>query len=462
VLSAVGYTMRELETMSAFDLFHTEDRAQAQKVLARVAPGETVERVELRVITKAGASRWVRFSATSITFDGSPGVLVNGTDVTEQKQLEQRLIQSEKLTAIGELISGVAHELNNPLAAVLGCSQLAQELGLDGEAAAYVDQVVEQARRASAIVNNLLVFARQKEPERAPVNLNAVATRALDLRRYELRVSNMRVVTELDQGLPYVQGDFQQLVQVVLNLVSNAEHAVREHRGTGTITVRTSAFDRAGAPWTRLEVLDDGPGIPEQFLSRLFEPFFTTKDSGEGTGLGLSVSYGIVAAHQGFIAAENRPGGGARFVVELPVADAADLVVPPPRPSSYPVRPAHILVIEDEHPVATVLTRLLAGDGHQVTVAQEGAEALARLQAEPFDLVVTDFKMPGMSGVEFYRSVTAVHPGLASRIIFTTGDVLSADTRRFFAEIGAPVLYKPFTLEQARSIIYGKLREVET
>jgi two-component system NtrC family sensor kinase len=344
---------------------------------------------------------------------------------------------------------------------VLGCAQLAQELGLEGEAAGYVEKIVDQAMRASAIVNNLLVFARQREPEREPVSLNAVAMRALDLRRYELRVSNVQVVTELDDGLPYIQGDSQQLVQVLLNLVSNAEHAIRSRRATGTITVRTSPFSRDGARWARLEVLDDGPGIPDAILGRIFEPFFTTKALGEGTGLGLSVSYGIVAAHQGSIYAENRPEGGARFVVDLPVAEGEEQVTPIARSRTFATAPARILIIEDEPPVALVLSRLLAGDGHEVSVAEEGAEALARLQEQTFDLLITDLKMPGMSGLEFYRLVAAEHPELARRIIFTTGDVLSAETRRFFAEVDAPVLYKPFTLEQARTAIYEKLREVQ-
>jgi two-component system NtrC family sensor kinase len=268
-------------------------------------------------------------------------------------------------------------------------------------------------------------------------------------------------VTELDEALPYIQGDSQQLLQVVLNLVNNAEHAIRTHRGAGTVTVRTSSFQQDGSVWTRLEVLDDGPGIPEPILGRIFEPFFTTKGLGEGTGLGLSVSHGILASHQGTIYAENRPEGGARFVVDLPVVAARQQAAPVSRSRTPAVTPARILLIEDEKSVATVLTRLLTRDGHEVSVAGEGTEALARLQAEPFDLVITDFKMPGMSGLEFYRALAAAHPRLARGVIFTTGDVFSAETRRFFAEVGAPVLYKPFTLEQARATIYSKLQEAQ-
>jgi CheY-like chemotaxis protein len=177
--------------------------------------------------------------------------------------------------------------------------------------------------------------------------------------------------------------------------------------------------------------------------------------------LGLSVSYGIVTNHQGIIHAENRPEGGAHFVVELPAVKAAE-----PAPMSEletpSAKPARILVVEDEEAVATMLARVLRADGHQVTVTAEGAAALTRLGTEPFDLIVTDFKMPGMSGLEFYRSVAETHPGLAHRIIFTTGDVLSVDTRRFLAEVGAPVLRKPYSLDQARSVIYRKLQEGET
>ena len=455
---AVGYTVEELGATPAFDFVHPQDRAQTQEAIEGAGLGESVEGVELRVLTKAGDVMWVQFSATRIDFEGQPAVLVNGVDITQLKHLEQQLFQSEKLTAIGELISGITHELNNPLAAVLGYAELAQEPGVESELAGYLEKIAEQAARASGIVGNLLVFARQKEPEREAVSLNAVVSSALDLRGYELRVSNIQMLTELDESLPYVQGDFQQLVQVVLNLINNAEHAIRKHQGTGTITLRTGTFHREGMPWVRLEVLDDGPGIPEPLLTRIFDPFFSTKGPGEGTGLGLSVSYGIVSAHQGFIYAENRPEGGARLVVELPAAEAPESA-PPPEPKIPSVKPARILVVEDEEAVAAMLARLLRADGHEVSVAKEGREALARVEAEHFDLVVTDFKMPGMSGLEFYRSVAETHPDLAHRIIFTTGDVLSVDTRRFLAEVGAPVLCKPYGLDQARNVIYGKLQE---
>jgi CheY-like chemotaxis protein len=207
--------------------------------------------------------------------------------------------------------------------------------------------------------------------------------------------------------------------------------------------------------------MDDGPGIPETYLGRIFDPFFTTKEPGQGTGLGLSVSYGIVISHQGSIYAENRPEGGARFVVELPGARVSP--PDPGPPCAVPrVAPARLLVVEDEEAVARMLERLLTGDGHQVTVASDGVHGLARLQAGPFDLVIIDFKMPRMSGPQFYERLSALFPELAKRVVFVTGDMFSNDTRSFLQNVKAPVLVKPFTIDEARRVFYQKLQEVQT
>lgn len=460
----LGLSAEALKEKPVAELIHPEDRARGGELIRRVLAGETVLQAELRIIPSRGAKEdliWVRLNATRIDYQGRPAVLVNAIDITQEKRLEQQLIQTEKLTAIGELTSGVAHELNNPLAAILGYAELARDLGAEGELAQYLEQIAQQAVRASAIVGNLLTFARQKEPERRPVSLNAVVQAAADLRRYDLRTSNVELALELDRELPAVMGDFQQLTQVVLNLINNADYAVRQHRGFGTITIRTRPFSLQGRPGVRLEVLDDGPGIPEAHLGRIFDPFFTTKEPGRGTGLGLSVSFGIVTSHQGFIYAENRPEGGARFVVELPAATVTEGAAPTETAEVPEVSPADILVVEDEEAVARMLARMLRQDGHRAEVAADAVQALERLRETSYDLLLVDIKMPGMSGLEFHRRLQEEFPALSRAVVFITGDVLTAETRQFVEERAVPVLAKPFELAEARRFIYRKLQEVQ-
>jgi len=460
VVKETGYNSEELLGKSLLDFLYSQDRPKAEQLLERVFAGETVEQAEIRVHRRDGETIWARVNGTRIDYRGRPAALLNAVDITQEKHLERQLLQTEKLTAIGELISGVAHELNNPLTAVLGYAQLAQSLPVEGELAQYLEQIAQQAVRASAIVGNLLTFARQKEPEREPLDTNAIIRSAVDLREYDLRVSNVQVVLQFAQELPTVMADFQQLQQVILNLINNADSAIRQHSRSGTIILRTSTFSKQDKPWVRLEVMDDGPGIPETYLGRIFDPFFTTKEPGRGTGLGLSVSYGIVTAHQGSIYAEIRPEGGARFVVELPATRMSRSR--PSSPLTVPtVAPARLLVVEDEQAVASMLERLLTVDGHYVILASDGAQALAHLGKERFDQIIIDFKMPGMSGLQLYQRLSAHFPEVAERVVFVTGDVLSADTLTFLEEVEAPVLAKPFTIEEARRVFYQKLREVQ-
>jgi len=319
-LHMLGHDSEDLTARPLLELVHPEDRTKAEQLLDAVMAGATVEQNELRLRANDGRTLWLCLSATHIDYQGRASVLLNATDVTEQRRFERQLLRTEKLTSIGRLVAGVAHELNNPLAAVLGYAELAKAKEKDVELVGYLGRICEQTLRASRIVGNLLTFARRKEPERKPLDLNSVVTAALDLRRHDLRASNIEVTLELTEDLPRSMGDRSQLMQVVLNLIRNAEDANSEAGGAGVIALRTSTFSMEGEPWVRFEVLDDGPGIPQEHLSRIFDPFFTTKEVGQGTGLGLSISYGIITSHQGFIYAENRPEGGTRLVVELPGA----------------------------------------------------------------------------------------------------------------------------------------------
>ncbi len=379
-------------------------------------------------------------------------------DVTGQRLLQSKLLQTEKMAAIGQLVSGIAHELNNPLTGILGYAQLLLGRGLAPAQQAEAQKIYEEAERASHIVKNLLLFARETQPERLPVDLNEVVERALALRSYELKVEDIAVARELDPELPRTRADPIQIQQAVLNLVVNAEQAILEGRGRGTIRVRTA---RLGAARLLLEVSDDGPGIDSRIVSRIFDPFFTTKAPGVGTGLGLSIVYGIVQQHSGEISVESLPGRGARFRVELPLIEPVPGLFSEPAVALAPFRPARggrrILVVEDEPTVAKLIGEVLAEEGHEVEIVLDSQEGLNRLAREVFDLVICDLRMPRVDGQAFHHALVASGSGLEKRLLFVTGDTLSPRTRAFLEHSGLPCLPKPFLVEELKLAVHRLL-----
>ncbi len=367
------------------------------------------------------------------------------------KTTQDQLVQSEKLSALGQLIAGVAHELNNPLTAIMGYTQLLQMSDrFDEKAQKDLKRVHIQAQRAAEIVENLLTFARQHRVERQYVDVNEIIERTLELRSYQLHVENVEVVRELDENLPRTMVDASQMQQVFLNLINNAQDAMIEHDGGGTLTIRS----QAKGDKIRASVSDTGPGLSPEAEKHLFEPFFTTKEVDKGTGLGLSICFGIVDGHDGRIWAENAPGEGATFIIELPIVGPTE-ETKEEKKSATPITDKRILIVEDDDHVASVLERLLSQDGHDTVWARNGTMAIKALsqageQDEPFDLLISDVKMPKMSGVKLYEHISEQDPELAKRILFITGDTMSSGTREFLRHIGLPYLTKPFKIEEMR------------
>jgi two-component system NtrC family sensor kinase len=375
-------------------------------------------------------------------------------DVSERKKLDDQrrdlysqLLQAEKMAALGQTISGVAHELNNPLATILSWSErLSQGAPLDPAVRRGLDVILGEAERAARIVRNLLTFARKRQTTRSMVDLNQVIRETLGLRAYEQRLSNIAIIQALAAGLPQVFADGHQVQQVLLNLVINAEQAMLGANGRGTLVVRT--WHDGEQDVVVLEINDDGPGIPEDVQPKIFDPFFTTKEVGTGTGLGLAVAYAIVQEHGGRIRLESHAGSGTSFCVELPIIGARL----PPRGNptdpgrADPVAGAVILVVEDESALAAVVTECLRDAGYLVEQAADGEEALALVAERRFDLVVCDLKMPRLDGRAFHTRLSARAPDLARRVIFVTGDVAGTDAEGFLAESGCRWLAKPFRL----------------
>ncbi|MEX1253275.1 MAG: ATP-binding protein [Dehalococcoidia bacterium] len=387
--------------------------------------------------------------------EGSTAVVIL-RDVTEERLMQERLLQSEKMVSVGQLVSGVAHELNNPLTGIMGFAQLLLGREQDERTRQDVETILSEADRASKIVQNLLSFARRKRAEKEPADLNALLQRVLELRSYDLRVKNIDVELDLDSKLPETMVDTNQIQQVFLNLIVNAEQAMLAARDRGTLTVTS----RKQKDTVRLSLRDDGPGMSPETLRRIFDPFFTTKEVGEGTGLGLTISYGIIEDHGGRIWAESAPDKGTSFIIELPIVrgESRRLAVEDPD-DALPVDARSILVVDDEQSIQRLLGSILQMDGHVVDTARNGREALDFIAQRRYDVIITDIKMPDMNGRDLYQALLDLDQDLARRTIFITGDTVSPETRDFLQQVSNPCLAKPFRVREVRETISSILAE---
>jgi two-component system NtrC family sensor kinase len=359
------------------------------------------------------------------------------------RRTQEQLLQSEKMSAVGQLISGVAHELNNPLTAILGYAQLLESAGLDPRAADYVRKLFKQAQRTHRVVQNLLSFARQRKPQKQQVDLRKVLEEALVLREYDLKINNVSLEREIPGDLPSVFGDPHQLEQVFLNIVNNALDAMVEASGSGVLKVRLFQKDA----FVCVEFDDTGTGIKDP--SRIFDPFYTTKSVGKGTGLGLSICYGIVKEHGGEIVARNREEGGATIGAAIEVrllASAQPVVLEPAAPTRRESMLAgRVLVVEHEEAAMEFVRDVLIGAGAEVTTSTNVPDAKHRLRQGSFDVIVMNGLMPGdCSAPEMYEWIVENCPGMEKGLLLTFSTVVDAETRTFLQEHGVPSLAKPF------------------
>jgi PAS domain S-box-containing protein len=366
-------------------------------------------------------------------------------DITERKRIEAELDrqsallhQNEKLSALGSLLAGVAHELNNPLSLVVGYAGLLEEMAPDEATRERAIKVRIAADRCARIVRTFLAMARNKPRAPGSVVLNEVVEAALDIVAYGLRTADVEVERALAPDLPSVHGDADQLHQVLANLLVNAQQALQTVPPPRRLRAATGSDGEA--VW--VAVTDNGPGIPPGILNRIFDPFFTTKPQGVGTGVGLSVSHGIIAAHGGQILVESEPGAGSTFTVRLPRARAGQADTAQAGPPAA-LRRARILVVDDEPDIARLLADILQGDGHETAAASSGREALDWLSGREVDLIISDLRMPDMDGPALYRALAERRPELLTRLVFITGDTLAADITGFLSETGASVIEKP-------------------
>jgi len=435
------------------------------------------------------------------------GAVIILRDVTTERSLQQQLLQTAKLSAIGEILSGVAHELNNPLTSVIGYTQIMlMDTELDRKTSEWLRRIDSEADRMRRIVQNLLAFVRKQSPQRTRIDVNRIVEQVLDLRAYDLRVHNIDVVRQLDPALPLTMGDAHQLQQAFLNIVNNAADAMlHQASDSGTLTVRTALMPETpggerkseiriskfetnsnaqdsnapnvsdfgfrasdfpeGAPRIKIEIADTGPGISADVLNKIFDPFFTTKSAGKGTGLGLSLTYNIIREHEGSINVRSQPGQGATFIIELPIIsgqgqNATDTNRQPV------VRPAtdglsqRILLVDDEPLILDLLLQFLEGQGYQCELATSGITALEKIREKNYDLIISDYRMPEMDGQKLYQEIARCKPSLVKKIIYTTGVTVGGEAREFFDQINCLYLSKPFDLAEIQQVIEESLAGV--
>jgi signal transduction histidine kinase len=352
-----------------------------------------------------------------------------------------------KMSAIGQLIAGIAHDLNNPLASVVGFAEYLVD-GRSETPPGLVEPlraIHQEAERASQIVKNLLAFARKQEGDRQPLDVGPVLRSTLLLLRNQLMALKVDAKLSIEEDLPSIPGNANQLQQVVVNIITNAAQAAHRQGQGGTVSIGAERWLDGVA----ITVHDDGPGIPDAIAERIFEPFFTTKPEGEGTGLGLSICAGIITEHGGKIRLENE-GPGATFRVELPGGRRAPGKAKPHAPEAHGL---NVLVIDDEPHILHYMRAALEEWGHSVVVAPDGVEGLSVATSQPFDVIITDLRMPRVGGREFFENLSESDPELARHVVFCTGDTVGGDALAFLESVGRPHLKKPFSLVELRTIL---------
>jgi len=375
--------------------------------------------------------------------------------MSKLKAAQAKLVQTEKLSAMTELISGVAHELNNPLTGILGYSQLLLESLSDSEHHENLQRINNEAMRCRRIVQSLQAFARGEAQKKEAVDINEVIRGIVELRRYQLRSDGIRLTTSLTDEHPTIRGNLHQLQQAILNVLNNAHQSITASRRGENIEIRTWLDKTDNC--VRIAVSDDGAGILPENKGKIFDPFFTTREVGEATGLGLSFAYGIVQEHGGQISVESTPNKGATFEIQLPFAGAAPEDTVPtsaePQEPHAPSEKRQVLVVDDEEVIVDLLTDILAQLGMEAEKAYNGNEALQKIATRQFDFIICDLKMPGMDGRTLYGKLKQLNPELSRRVIFSTGDTLSRDFKAFRAATDCKFVDKPFMVQDLKDAI---------
>ncbi len=462
-----GYAAEESMGVSSRTYSVGEDAKRVYQAFNEVyRTGKPMQGFSWEIVRKDGSKRSLETSASPVRNSDGDIIGFRGVsrDITqrrqaeeERRQLEQKAQMASRLATVGEMASGIAHEINNPLTGVIGYAQLLMGRDIPGDIKNDVKLIHDGAQRVAGVVKRLLTFARQHKPQRDYVSINELIETTLAFRTYELETNNIKVSTYFAPELRATIADGAQLQQVFLNLIVNAETEMKLAHGKGKLSIRTEAIDNT----IRISFKDNGPGIARENMARLFDPFFTTREVGQGTGLGLSVCHGIIAEHNGQIYAESKRGQGATFIVELPIVTRPRQLglAEPEVEESQEAAKARILVVDDEPVIRDFLSHVLTDEGHEVETVDNADDALEKVETERYSLILLDIKMPGMSGIELYNHFKKTAQSLARRVVFITGDVMGADTTAFLSRTKALRIDKPFDAEQLKKEINRILAE---
>ena len=439
------------------------DPEQRRAYVKKLRQSRAVDDLEVDLIGADGEIMRAAISSRLIEFQGEEVIVSHSFDLTDRLAMQdelshqrESLFQNEKLRALGELLAGVAHELNNPLSVVVGQSLLLKETADDESTRKRAEKIGNAADRCARIVKTFLAMARQQPAEMVNANVNDIVQDALEMAGYAIRASGIDLTLSLSPDLPPVWCDPGQLSQVFINLLVNAQQALQETEGSRRIRVM-SRQDRTPDQIV-VEIIDNGPGIPESIRPRIFEPFFTTKEVGAGTGIGLAFCHRIIDSQGGTISVRENPGGGSVFTIRLPASHDADGPGETARDVAAQVKGLPALVVDDENDVAEFIAEVLRHDGYHVTHASSGQQALAELRKGSFAVILSDLKMPGMDGSQLFDEIKINCPDAIARLGFMTGDTMSPSAQAFLDSSGCPYLEKPIRPGELRDFV-SRLRE---
>lgn len=435
---------------------HPDDQAMLAAEMRKLLGGEKSQvQLEFRTSAQDGGWRTLRASAGPLFDDAGviSGVVASARDVTESKRIEEQLSQKEKFASMGQMLAGAAHELNNPLTAILGVGDLLRERAGDDASRRHAEIVLQQARRAAEIVQNLLAFSRPMSQGLSKIRLSELVQQVLQLQSETLRAKNIEVKLKVPDDLPPIMGDRKLLIQAFLNVVTNAEQAISSLRKHGTLAVSVSVEgQKVCAAFS-----DDGPGIPSENIQKIFDPFFTTKRPGGGSGLGLTISLAVVKEHGGNIEVQSS-SSGSTFRILLPIAvdNSASVQHRGAKPAysgTEALLGRSVLVVDDEESIREIVQEGLSARGVKVDCAANSEEALTLLAAQPYEFVLCDFNLPGLPGKQLFERMRATSTDPSPRFVFMTGDLVEPDTIASLRDKGAQILQKPFHVSALATLL---------
>ncbi|MEM0949335.1 MAG: ATP-binding protein [Pseudomonadota bacterium] len=429
------------------------------RFLSTLRQAGEVHEYRARLWNAKGKAIWAAVSARLIRWEGEEVIVSHSRDLSGQLQIEdelsrqrEQIFQNEKMSALGSLLAGVAHELNNPLSVVVGHAMMLQDEVTDPDVQRQIGKISDAAERCAKIVKTFLTMARQEPVRMDETDVNDVVQTAVEVARFGDASRGVQIATDLDMTLPRVTADADQITQVIINLILNAEQAIADAETGDLVTVRTDLNPRGQV---RISVEDNGPGVPSDIRARVFEPFFTTKDVGQGTGIGLAVCHRIVSAHDGTIRLEPVVPRGARFNVSLPPARPAQADTGPESPSEALAKSARVLVIDDEPDVADLNAEVLERGGFKTCVVYKAEDAFAKLRESTFDAIISDLNMPGVDGRLFFDTIRSEFSEMVPHTGFITGDTMGQSSQRFLKDAARPYIEKPVSPGELRAFVHS-------